>query len=67
MEATSCRVNSICSVSFEERISICQRLSDARISKALHNLSSDEKSKLGKKIDLAYFVATEKLAFTKYP
>ena len=54
----------MCYVSFEERIGIGQRLSDAHISKVLHNLSSYEKAKLGKKFDLAYFVATEKLAFT---
>ena len=57
----------MCYVSFEERASICQRLSDAHISKALHNLSSDEQAKFGKKFDLAYFVDTEKLAFTKHP
>ena len=27
----------------------------------------DERAKLSKKFDIAYFVATEKLAFTKYP
>ena len=42
-------------------------LSDTPIVKALHNLFSEEKARLDKKFDIAYVVATEKLAFTKYP
>ena len=39
----------------------------APIAQLLQGLSVDERAKLSKKFDVAYFVATEKLAFTKYP
>ena len=39
---------------------------DAPIVSALHRLSDDEKARLEKKFDIAHFVATEKLPFTKY-
>ena len=41
-------------------------LADAPIVSALHRLSDDEKAQLEKKFDIAHFVATEKLPFTKY-
>ena len=39
----------------------------APIAKALNVLPDDTKAQLRVKFDLAYFIATEKLAFTKYP
>ena len=39
----------------------------APIAQALSKLPEEEKGKLRKKFDSAYFVATEKLPFTKYP
>ena len=39
----------------------------APIAQLLHALPADEKDKLRKKLDIAYFVATEKLPFTAYP
>ena len=39
----------------------------APIAKALSVLPDDSKAKLRVKFDIAHFVATEKLAFTKYP
>lgn len=39
----------------------------APIAMALSTLSSDEKERLRKKFDIAYFVAREKLSFRKYP
>ena len=39
----------------------------APIAQALSKLPAEEKGKLRKKFDIAYFVATEKLPFTKYP
>ena len=39
----------------------------APIAQALSKLPADERDRLKKKFDIAYFVATEKLAFTKYP
>ena len=36
------------------------------IANALHRLSDDEKAKLEIKFDIAYFIATENLPFTKY-
>ena len=39
----------------------------APIAQLLQGLSVDERAKLSKKFDIAYFAATEKLAFTKYP
>ena len=41
-------------------------LADAPIVSALHRLSDNEKARLEKKFDIAHFVATEKLPFTKY-
>ena len=35
--------------------------------KAFTTIGMDEKQMLRKKFDIAYFVATEKMAFTKYP
>ena len=34
---------------------------------ALSKLPAEEKGEVRKKFDIAYFVATEKLPFTKYP
>ena len=42
------------------------RVNEAPIVSALHRLSDNEKARLEKKFDIAYFVATEKLPFTKY-
>ena len=39
----------------------------APIAKAFNTLSEDEREKLKVKFDIAYFIATEKIAFTKYP
>ena len=39
----------------------------APIAKAFNTLPEDERERLKVKFDIAYFVATEKLAFTKYP
>ena len=39
----------------------------APIAQALSKLPAEERDRLKKKFDIAYFVATEKLAFTKYP
>lgn len=39
----------------------------APIAKALHRLSDEERSRMRRKFDVAYFVATEKLSFLKYP
>ena len=39
----------------------------APIAQALSKLPAEEKGKLRKKFDIAYFVATEKLLFMKYP
>lgn len=39
----------------------------APIAKALQQIPDDGLAKLQKKFDIAYFVATEKLAFSKYP
>ena len=39
----------------------------APIAKALHELSEDARSTLRIKFDIAYFVASQKLAFTNYP
>ena len=39
----------------------------APIAKALNTLSEDERERLKVKFDIAYFVATEKLPYTKYP
>jgi hypothetical protein len=39
----------------------------APVAKALHHLSEDAKGPLRAKFDVAYVIATEKLAFTKYP
>ena len=41
--------------------------SHAPIAQALSKVPADERDRLKKKFDIAYFVATEKLAFTKYP
>ena len=61
----------LCAMSFlkkeHESAQGLSTLSDTPIVKALHNLSSEEKARLDKKFDISYFVATEKLAFTKYP
>ena len=37
------------------------------IAQALSKLPAEERDRLKKKFDIAYFLATEKLAFTKYP
>ena len=42
-------------------------LAYAPIAQAFNNLSDDEREKLHIKFDIAYFVATENLPFTKYP
>ena len=39
----------------------------APIAKAFNTLPEDERDRLKVKFDIAYFIATEKLAFTKYP
>ena len=39
----------------------------APIAKSLSSLPEDERKKLRAKFDIAYFVATEQLAFLKYP
>ena len=39
----------------------------APITKAFNTLPEDERDRLKVKFDIAYFIATEKLAFTKYP
>ena len=39
----------------------------APIAQSLHTLSDEELKKVRKKFDVAYFVATEQLAFRKYP
>lgn len=39
----------------------------APIAKAFNTLSEDERERLKVKFDIAYFVATEKLPYTKYP
>ena len=41
-------------------------MTNTPIANALHRLSDDEKAKLEKKFDIAYFIATENLPFTKY-
>ena len=38
----------------------------APIARALHKLSNEERARLRRKFDIAYFVATEKLSFLKY-
>ena len=42
-------------------------LSYARIAQVLHELPEDAMAKLRVKFDLAHFIATEKIAFSKYP
>lgn len=39
----------------------------APIAKALHKLPDQERGRIRRKFDVAYFVATEKLSFVKYP
>ena len=39
----------------------------APIAKAFNTLSEDERERLKVKFDIAYFIATENIAFTKYP
>ena len=39
----------------------------APIAKAFNTLPEDKRDRLKVKFDIAYFIATEKLAFTKYP
>lgn len=41
--------------------------SDAPILKSLLTLTDEQKGQLRKKFDIAYFIATEKLSFRKYP
>ena len=45
----------------------CSATSYAPIMKALHELPKEMKARLRVKFDIAHFVATEKLAFSKYP
>ena len=45
----------------------CSATSYAPIMKALHELPKEMKAQLRVKFDIAHFVATEKLAFSKYP
>ena len=45
----------------------CSATSYAPIMKALHELPEEMKAQLWVKFDIAHFIATEKLAFSKYP
>ena len=45
----------------------CSVTSYAPIMKAVHELPEEMKAQLWVKFDIAHFVATEKLAFSKYP